>query len=165
MSQHRNWSPDLVYFEQDALILDYGSSGTSKSFGVATSLGGIGLGSSKTRYKQHSNMKKFFYSQNDLVSITPWKRKFRQWYLVSFGKNHILYTRNIETALKVQYHLNYIIKYYLNNPAVDTQGTAINQEIKVPIEEKLLKVKELHLNGLLSDKEYTQKRQQIINQY
>ncbi|MDE1334124.1 hypothetical protein [Vibrio aestuarianus] len=111
MTQHSNWKPDYFVITDKYLGWDYGS----KSSGTvnAVAYNNVVFGSSSSTTKKVGE-RVYFYKING-VQLYDWKRKFKQWYIVSLidenGKviKHVLHTRSLSNAQKTVDALNVIL--------------------------------------------------------
>lgn len=100
MTQHQDWRPDDFIFTDDFFGWSFGTL-SQGNFGGVTA-GGAVFGSSSERVRQLSN--RVYYSQVTEVRLYSWKRKTRQWYVVSLvGRDgtvlmHMLRTLSREDA-------------------------------------------------------------------
>jgi hypothetical protein len=103
MMQHPAWRPDYLAFEYDYMAWDFGQVSSHRSNAVVIPIGGtpvaVGGGRGTTR---HSGNRIYF---NDIkkVELLSWRRKFKQWYVVSIvgfrgERTHVLRTRHLEDA-------------------------------------------------------------------
>ncbi|GAB1267006.1 hypothetical protein NBRC116493_02590 [Aurantivibrio infirmus] len=98
MEQHPAWRPDFVEINDQYILLGYGT--VTRGGGSAVVLNEnvvIGSSSSNTR----AAGERVYYESTNKVVLYSWKRKFKQWYIVSLvGKKqqHLLRTRYIEEA-------------------------------------------------------------------
>lgn len=112
MEQHPTWRPDFVEINGRFILLGYGSVTRGHGSAVVLSDGvAIGAGSSRTR----TSGERVYFESTDKVVLYSWKRKFRQWYVVSLvGKNrqHMLRTRSLEEAKQMANALQVVINAY-----------------------------------------------------
>ncbi|SBS66894.1 hypothetical protein [Vibrio atlanticus] len=105
MTQHRNWKPDYFVMTEHYIGWDFGT--VSKSVGTGTS-----FGNTTTR----NVGERVYYNQIEEVKLLSWKRKFKQWYVVSLtdlnGRvlKHIFRTRQLRDAELATDALNVILK-------------------------------------------------------
>lgn len=166
MTQHENWRPDSFTIRNDYMLWGYGAA-TSTS-GIATSFGyGVAYGTSKAVTRDIGN--RVYYKNIKDVQLMTWSRKFKEWYVVSLIKTdglndstqHIYYTRNQDSAKRLVDSLN-IIRRELLDPAnkIGLTETAKSGE---STDERLISLKALYEQGLITEAEYHTKRQEILD--
>ncbi|CAK1758163.1 conserved exported hypothetical protein [Vibrio crassostreae] len=115
MTQHRNWKPDYFVMTEHYIGWDFGT--VSKSVGTGTSFGNsnaIVIASSNTTTRNVGE--RVYYNQIEEIKLLSWKRKFKQWYVVSLtdlnGRvlKHIVRTRQLRDAEFATDALNVILK-------------------------------------------------------
>jgi hypothetical protein len=79
MTQHRDWRPDDFIFTDEFFGWSFGTWSQGNFGGVAAS--GVVFGTSSERVRQLSD--RVYYSQVTEVHLYSWRRKGRQWWVVS----------------------------------------------------------------------------------
>lgn len=113
MTQHPKWRPDGVVITEEFIYWGYGTTTRGGLGGVVIGSVGIVNSSSITR---DSGSRLYFADIQD-VKFIDWKRKGKQWYVVSvvdrnIGRKHILRTRNQEDAISYFDSFSSILKSY-----------------------------------------------------
>ncbi|PPK49969.1 hypothetical protein BY454_14017 [Marinobacter persicus] len=114
MEQHSDWRPDFVEVTDRFILLGYGSVTQGGASGAFIGNVAIGAHSSTTRV---ASDRIYFESIDDII-LYSWKRKFRQWYVVSLlgnNRKHILRTRSLEEAKQMANALQVILDSYENS--------------------------------------------------
>ena len=115
MTQHRNWKPDYFVMTEHYIGWDFGS--VSKSVGSGTSLGNdnaVIIASSNTTTRNVGE--RVYFNQVEEVKLLSWKRKFKQWYVVSLTDQngrvlkHVVRTRQLQDAELATDALNVILE-------------------------------------------------------
>ena len=100
MTQHRAWKPDFFIITENYLGWDYGE--IAKGRGSAVAFDNIAFGSSTSTIRNVNE--RVYFNSIDSIQLLDWKRKGKQWYVVSLMDNdgkvikHIFRTRNLKDA-------------------------------------------------------------------
>ncbi len=103
MTQHPAWKPDYLQFEADFMALGFGQVTTHRSNAVAIPVGNsaiaVGGGRGTTRHVGD----RVYYADVKDVRLLSWRRKLKQWYVVSVVTQrnqpvHVFRTRYLEDA-------------------------------------------------------------------
>jgi hypothetical protein len=111
MEQHSTWRPDFVEVNDRYILLGYGTITRSSGSAVVNNKIIVDSGSSNTRAAGN----RVYYESTDKLVLYSWKRKFKQWYVVSMvGKKqqHMLRTRNLEEAKKMVNALEVVLQAF-----------------------------------------------------
>jgi hypothetical protein len=94
MTQHQDWRPDDFIFADEFFGWSFGTVSQGNFAGVGTS--GVVFGTSSERVRQLSD--RVYYSQVAGVRLYSWKRKMRQWYVVSLiGRDDTVLMHTLRT--------------------------------------------------------------------
>ncbi|MFG0770466.1 hypothetical protein ACF8PD_01300 [Vibrio plantisponsor] len=103
MTQHRNWRPDYFVVTDTFLGWGYGVQSSGKTSAIGSNNSAFVSSRSTTRNVSD----RVYFSRIGQVQLYSWKRKFKQWYVVSLldGNGNkiknILYTRSLSDAEKM----------------------------------------------------------------
>jgi hypothetical protein len=187
-SQHLMWRPDNFQITDTFIGWDYGITSDSKTRGRSVGVGvskqfkdsGIGLGVSGTSNNSRTTTviretidRTYYRSIND-VKLVSWKKNFKQWYIVRLmnsnrSQKNVLRTRSIDDAKLYIDALTTIIEYSKNISPINTVDEAqqsldnVTNEKESDIYSELMKLDELRKNGILTESEFTQEKQKILN--
>lgn len=100
MTQHPAWRPDGIGITEEFLHWGYGTSTRGSAGGVAVGIFGVASSRSVTR----DIGERLYYADISDIQLVDWKRKGKQWYIVSTVNRHgqrkrVLVSRYKEDAL------------------------------------------------------------------
>ncbi len=110
MTQHPAWKPSYFVITDHFLGWDYGNITKSSSWGSASAIplgqngNALAFGSASSTSKSYDVNERAYYNSIEDIHLYSWKRKAKQWYLVSLvdkaGRpfKHVLRTRNLADA-------------------------------------------------------------------
>lgn len=110
MTQHQAWKPSYFVITDHFLGWDYGNVTKSSSWGSANAIplgqngNALAFGSASTTSQSYDVNERVYYNTIEDIHLYSWKRKAKQWYLVSLVDKaghpfkHILHTRNLADA-------------------------------------------------------------------
>jgi hypothetical protein len=103
MMQHPAWRPDYLAFEYEYMAWDFGYVTSQRASAVAVPIGNtavaIGRGRGTTRHLAN----RIYFSDIRRIELLSWRRKFKQWYVISIvhmrnRRTHVLRTRYLDDA-------------------------------------------------------------------
>ncbi len=103
MTQHRNWRPDYIVVTETYIGWGYGIQSSTTTNAIGSDNSAFISSNSTTR----SVGDRVYFSRVGQVQLYSWKRKFKQWYVVSLldkrGKliKNVLRTRSLPDAEKM----------------------------------------------------------------
>lgn len=113
MTQHPKWRPDGIGITEEFIYWGYGT--TTRGSLDAVTIGSFGIANSLSVTRDAGDRLYFADIQN--VQFIDWKRKGKQWYVVSvqdrhMRRKHILRTRNLDDAVLYFDSFSSILKSY-----------------------------------------------------
>jgi hypothetical protein len=113
MTQHPKWRPDGIGITEEFIYWGYGTT-TRGSLG-AVAIGSFGIANSRSVTRDAGD--RVYFADIQEVKFLDWKRKGKQWYVVSLldrniGRKHIFRTRNHEDAISYFDSFASILKSY-----------------------------------------------------
>jgi hypothetical protein len=115
MEQPIAWRPDFVKINERYILLGYGTVTQGRSNAVVIGSALVGASTDTTR----ASSERVYFESTDKIALYSWKRKFKQWYVVSLvGKNrqHILRTRYLDEAERMADALQVVLNNYQQSP-------------------------------------------------
>ncbi len=104
MTQHPDYRPNNIFINDEFLGLDFGSVTESNTFGSGTPIGNSYFTGSYTKTETTFVGSRHYFSDIEKIKLLSWKRKLKQWYVITTyngqGQNtaNIYRTRDLNRA-------------------------------------------------------------------
>jgi hypothetical protein len=116
MTQHKTWRPDYFEINDKYILWNYGTISKGQISAVAIDSIVVGSGTSTTR----SVGDRLYFNSIHNIQLLSWKRKFKQWYVVSALDNdnniiqHLFHTQSLDDAKRFSDAMHTLVVYHEN---------------------------------------------------